>query len=288
MLDSWGALTIAVKLILYVCFIGATGLTIIQATFATLLAPEGARMRARVTFLSSLALIAAMVHFMLGGAALVGGADGMVDHEMLSLLWHTASGDVLVYRLVGATLIIVGMQIPRIGQWIALAGGVLGLWSFAQIGHVSQLEKVGVQLLLLFHLLGIAFWFGVLFPLRDLSRQTSHLSRAATLGHQFGQIALIIVPALILAGVLIAWMLLGDLRALIATDYGRTLLIKLALVGTVLTLAAINKTRLIPAMMAEDSQAARHLKRSIDCEIVVILLVFGATATLTSALTLPN
>ncbi|MEN8749688.1 CopD family protein, partial [Marivita sp.] len=84
------------------------------------------------------------------------------------------------------------------------------------------------------------------------------------------------------------WLLLGDLRALVTTGYGQTLLIKLVLVGAVLTLAAANKLRFVPAMQAGDDKAARHLARSIEIETAVILVVLAATATLTSLLTLPN
>lgn len=85
-----------------------------------------------------------------------------------------------------------------------------------------------------------------------------------------------------------AWMLVGDVWALTTTGYGQTLLIKLALVGVVLTLAAANKLRFVPAMQAGDDKAARHLARSIEIETAVILMVLVATATLTSVLTLPN
>jgi putative copper resistance protein D len=178
--------------------------------------------------------------------------------------------------------------IPFVGQWIALAGGLLALWSFAQIGHIPGLEPIGVRLLLLLHLLGVAFWIGILGPLRTLSLRQGYLSNAAKLGHRFGQMASVIVPAMILAGLIMAWMLLGDVRALTTTGYGQTLLIKIALVGVVLTLAAANKLRFVPAMQAGDDKAARHLARSIEIETTVILMVLVATATLTSVLTLPN
>jgi putative copper resistance protein D len=83
-------------------------------------------------------------------------------------------------------------------------------------------------------------------------------------------------------------MLLSDLRALATTGYGQALLIKLLFVGSVLTLAAANKLRFVPAMQAGDAKAARHLARSIEIETVVILVVMAATATLTTVLTLPN
>ena len=286
--DIWGIGAILSKLMLYVGIGGSTGLLIIRAAFADLVSPISDKMRVQVALLAGLALAASVLGFMLRGAALTGGADGMTDPEMLGLLWQTPVGDALIYRIIGAVLIIVGVFIPRVGQWIAFAGGLLALWSFVQIGHVPELEPTGVRSLLLLHLLGIAFWIGILGPLHALSRQPEHLGNAATLGHRFGQAASVIVPALILAGLLMAWMLLGNMWALVTTGYGQTLLIKLALVGAVLTLAAANKLRFVPAMQSGDEKAARHLARSIEIETVVILMVFIVTATLTSVLTLPN
>lgn len=286
--DIWGIGAILSKLMLYVGISGATGLLIIRAAFADLVSPLGDRMRSQIALLAGLALAGSVLGFMLRGAALTGGVDGMTDPEMLGLLWQTPVGDVLVYRVVGTVLMIFGVFIPLVGQWIALAGGMIVLWSFAQIGHVPELEITGVRVLLLLHLLGVAFWIGILGPLRALSQRPEYLNNAAMLGHRFGQAASVIVPALILAGLLMAWMLLGDLWALATTSYGKILLIKLALVGAILTLAAANKLRFVPAMQAGDDKAARHLARSIEIETVIILVVLAATATLTSVLTLPN
>lgn len=286
--DIWGIGAIFSKLMLYVGIGGSTGLLIIRAAFADLVSPLSERMCGQIVLLAALALVASILGFMLRGAALTGGADGMTDPEMLGLLWQTPVGDVLVLRITGALLIITGVFVPVVGQWIALAGGLLALWSFAQIGHIPELEPTGVRFLLLLHLLGVAFWIGILGPLRSLSQRTEYLSNAAKLGHRFGQAASVIVPALLAAGLLMAWMLLGDVRALTTTGYGQTLLIKIALVGVVLTLAAANKLRFVPAMQAGDDKAARHLARSIEIETAVILMVLVATATLTSVLILPN
>ena len=286
--DIWGQAAILTKLLLYIGTLGASGLVIIQVAFAQAIFPLAQRMQRQAIALAALALVASFLGFMLRGAALTGGADGMTDPEMLSLLWQTPVGDALLYRLAGGSLIIVGLLIPRFGQWVALAGCVLLLWSFAQIGHVTDIGQLYVRLLLLLHLLGIAFWIGVLPPLHRLSRKPDHLSQAAHLGHQFGRAAMVIVPFLLLAGLVMGWLLTGTLTALISTGYGQALMVKLTLVAVVLMLAAANKLRFVPAMQAGDANAARHLARSIQIEAVVILAVLAATATLTSVLTLPN
>jgi len=285
--DIWGTASVLAKLALYVGVVGAMGLVLVRATFGELVAPLHRWMRGQAVGLAGLAVLAAGLGFMLRGAALTGGVDGMTDPEMLGLLWTSPVGEVLVYRLAGAAMIIVGLFTPRIGLGIALAGGTLALWSFAQIGHVPEMQQTGVRLLLFMHLLGISFWVGVLAPLRALSRQGEFIANAALLGHRFGQAAAVIVPALLVAGVIMAWLILGDLAALVTTGYGFTLLAKLAMVAVVLGMAAANKLRFVPAMAAGDSGAARHLARSIEVETVVLVVVLAATAVLTSVVTLP-
>ncbi|MEL0437324.1 copper resistance D family protein [Phycobacter sp. K97] len=286
--DIWETAAILAKLLLFIGILGATGLVIIRMAFADLVSPVVGRMRRQATGLAGLSIMASAFGFMLRGAALTGGADGMSDPEILGLLWQTPAGDVLILRLLGAGMIILGLWVDRFGNWIALCGGLVALWSFAQIGHILEAPVMGVQALLFLHLVGISFWIGVLGPLRDLSRQPEHLDRAARLGHGFGQIAMVSVPAVLLAGVAMAWLLLGDPRALVTTGYGQTLLVKLALVAAVLMLATANKLRFVPAMQTGDHRAAGHLVRSIEFEAALILAALLVTAVLTSVLTLPN
>ncbi|PIB24552.1 copper-binding protein [Amylibacter kogurei] len=286
--DIWGQAAILTKLLLYVGALGASGLIIVQVVFANATTSLTQRLRNQTVLLTALALVASLLGFMLRGAALTGSADGMTDPEMLGLLWQTPVGDALLYRLAGGALIIVGSLMPRFGQWVALAGSVLLLWSFAKVGHVADIGPFYMRLLLLLHLLGVAFWIGVLPPLHRLSQTPDLLSQAAKLGHQFGQAAIIIVPALLFAGLGMGWLLTGTLSALIGTGYGQALMVKIALVVVVLMLAAANKLRFVPAIQAGDANAARHLARSIQIETAVILAVLAATATITSVLTLPN
>ncbi|KJZ17191.1 copper resistance D family protein [Loktanella sp. S4079] len=286
--DIWEQIGAIFKLLLYIGALGATGLVIIRIVFADLTETLHQRMQRQALCLAGLALLASLFGFALRGAALTGTIAGMIDTEMLGLMWQTPVGDVLVYRIVGTMLMILGLLTHRIGQWIALGGGVLTLWSFAQIGHIPDSERAVVRLILLLHLLGVAFWVGVLPPLYRLSLQPNTIQQAADLGHRFGQRAAAIVPMLILAGVLMGWLLVGSFTTLVTTSYGQTLLIKLAFVGVLLALATVNKLRFVPAMLSGNHMAARHLARSIQIETVMILAVLAATATLTRAVTLPH
>ena len=109
------------------------------------------------------------------------------------------------------------------------------------------------------HLLAIALWIGILTPLRRLASSASSFADAATVGHQFGVIASMTVPGLIVAGAYMSYQLVGSLAALIETEYGRALIVKLLQLGLLLVLAAANKLRFVPALRSGDPSAASHL-----------------------------
>ena len=285
--DIWGFLSILAKWLLYTGLTGATGITMVRLVFWSHVKPLDARLRRFSLVLTGIALTSAVLSFMLRGAALTGDIAGMVDREMLGLLWSTSVGEVFTYRLAGVTLIIVGLYFPVIGAWVSLAGGVVSLWSFTQIGHIPDLEQSGVRLLLLLHLLGVSFWVGILAPLHWLARDPEYLEIAANLGDHFGVMASGIVAVLVLAGGLMAWLILGNLSLLFTSSYGLALVVKVTLVALLLGLAAANKLRFIPRMKAGKQQAANHLVRSIELEFIVITSVLIATATLTSVMSLP-
>ncbi|WP_170604389.1 copper resistance D family protein [Ruegeria arenilitoris] len=286
--DIWGIAAIITKLMLYIGFAGSTGLVIVKCLYSSLVTPMNLVMKRQARALAWLALTATVVGFMLSAAVLTGGADGMVDPEMLGLLWQTPAGDVLAYRLAGAALILIGLSISRFGCWIAAVGGTLALWSFTQIGHVPELENFGVQLLLLLHLLCLAFWVGIFTPLRGMALKVEYQKNGAELGQRFGKAAALVVPTMILAGLWMAWSLVGNIQWLVFTGYGQALLSKVFLVGLLLILAAANKLRFVPAMHNGDANAARHLARSIEVEAIIVLMVLATSATLTTVLTPPN
>jgi putative copper resistance protein D len=161
------------------------------------------------------------------------------------------------------------------------------LWSFAQIGHLSG-AVTWMKVLLVVHLAGVAFWIGVLSPLRRLASNPLYQRQAAALGHRFGMVATIVVPTLLVAGVYHAWILTGSWENLIGSAYGQTLLVKVGVVSVLLALAAANKLRFVPQLAAGNTQAAQHLSRSISVEWAVITAILLATSILTSVLSVPT
>jgi putative copper resistance protein D len=211
----------------------------------------------------------------------------MTDPEMLGLRWSTPVGTAVTLRVIGLGVLILGLSLGRIGLWLSVAGGIMAIWSFDQIGHVSGRDTTLLDIALILHLIAIALWIGILTPLKRLASTPQTWPDAVDVGHRFGRIASITVPLLIVVGGYMGYALVGSVTALVSTGYGQVLLLKVILVSALLGLAAANKLRFIPRLRLNDASAADQLVKSISVEWGVILAVLGLTALLTSNLTLP-
>lgn len=280
--DLFGLAAILTKFALYLGVMTAAGTVMATLMFRL------DRTRGLTAAFAVLGLLATLLAFSLRGANLTGDISGMTDPEMLGLLWSTPVGTVLLLRLVGLSALIAGLFMGRVGIWVSMLGGVIAIWSFTQVGHVSGRDTTLLDIALMLHLLAVALWIGVLTPLKRLALSSVSYASAADVGHRFGVVATVTVPALIIAGGYMSYQMVGSFSALISTGYGQALIIKVLLVGLLLGLAAVNKLRFIPALRAGDPAAAHHLSRSISIEWLVILAVLGTTAVLTTNLTLPT
>ncbi|KIN74259.1 copper resistance D family protein [Sulfitobacter guttiformis] len=280
--DIWGQAAIIIKVALYLGVLTAVGSVIVALVFRL------ERLRGVALVFAVVGLVAAALSFSLSGANLTGDASGMSDPEMLGLLWTTSVGTAFMVRLIGLGLLILGLFLGRGGLWLSAVGGLVSLWSFVQVSHVSTRENVLLDISLMLHLVTIGFWIGILIPLKRLASAEATWPEAADLGHRFGILAKIMIPVLIVAGVYMSYVLVGSFKSLVNTGYGQALILKVVFVAGLLALGAANKLRFIPALQAKDPHAAGHLSKSISVEWGVILAVIGTTALLTSNLTLPT
>jgi putative copper export protein len=76
--------------------------------------------------------------------------------------------------------------------------------------------------------------------------------------------------------------LLGSLSELWTSGYGRLACVKIVFVACLLALAAWNKLRLVPRIVAGDPLAVRSLRRFIRAEMLVAGLILLITAALTT------
>ena len=222
------------------------------------------------------------------------GLRGAFDWTMAQILLDTPVADFSLYRVVGFAMLIAAsvLLLRQAGQYssapglnfyrrILLFNGfgfMLLLLSFRYGGHVSVLS-LPVQFLLVIHFTGFAIWIGSLFPLAVLSR-TDDKEHLQLVLRKFGDHAVFFVGGLLIAGVLLVLNLIHAPSELVTTAYGNALSAKLALVLVLLGIAAINKLRLVPALMAKEGILA--FRKSLRIEIVVASLLLVLTAYLST------
>lgn len=281
MLELWELIAILVKFALYLGVLGASGVVFCALIFSI----EKWRLLAFRFLL--IGFFASIFAFFLKAVSLTGDYTGIIDPEMLSLIWRTQSGTVLLIQMVGLSIIMLGLLLGAHGKQFAATGGAIAIYSFVTIGHIADQDNWFFTIILFLHLLVAALWIGILTPLQRLASEENSLDAAAQLGERFGAFATVIVPVLIIVGMIMTWRLVGSLNAMVHTTYGLALLSKFAVVAILLSLAAFNKLRLVPAMLNGDFNASQRLSRSIQLEWIAVSLILLVTAILTSVVTLP-
>ncbi|HME38751.1 MAG TPA: CopD family protein [Steroidobacteraceae bacterium] len=280
-LGIWDAALIAAKTITYAATLGAAGAVFfLKICGATIAAADIRAIRRMVPALAALAVLGGAMQILVTAGSMSGGAAGMLDGPLLRMVWQTGAGRANAIRAAGLLLATLGM-LYRL-SWPALLGAAVAATSFAWTGHARSLNPDAIPVwLFAIHLLGVAFWFGALAPLRVVARHAD-VSTVAAAAARFGRAALFVVAGLMAAGLSLLWLLLGGFRELWSSTYGRYAMFKLAFVGCLLCVAAFNKLWLTPRLLDGDPRASRILRRSIRLELLLGLSILAATATLTT------
>ena len=218
----------------------------------------------------------------LGAAYLAGGSwAGATDPTLTGMVLEGPAGNSLAVHVAGLAVIagfFIAAKAPRI---VAVAGAAIVCASFAFRGHVLTEPRLLLGALVTAHLLGLAFWIGAFAPLHRMAGHADPM-RAGAAAAVFGRQALWVVLALAVAGGVLLVLLTGNPLDALASPYGRLLAVKLALFALLLGLAAVNKLRFTPALLAGDTGAAARLRRSIGLEFAAVLAILVTTATLTT------
>jgi putative copper resistance protein D len=243
--------------------------------------PDGMRIRRIAIALAVISLLAGGAQILVTAGSMGGAAAGMWDGTLVHLVWQTGAGR--AYGIRAAGLVLLALCALRNGlPWPACLGAIAAADSFAWTGHAWSLHPHVLSVLLLsLHLLAAAFWLGALAPLAIVARNGDLPDIAAAIS-RFGRCALFVVAALIAAGLSLLGLLLGSVSNLWASDYGRCVLLKLSLVGSLMCVAAFNKLNLTPRLLAGDVRAIRTLRLSLRLELLLGALILAVTATLTT------
>jgi putative copper resistance protein D len=275
-------LSVILRALSFVLLFQAAGVAIFVAIFGRRLASS----RGAVRRLGQAAAIAAIVlvaaHYALEAARMAGEMSGMWDATLQGIEWNSPARAALICRLLGLLLIAVGLQgASARGTIVAVGGAVLATGAFTLTGHTSvSVHRGALATLLILHLLVVAFWFGALWPLYLASlRETP--ARASDIIDRFTAAATWLVPLILLAGIVMAVLLLPNLSAL-SEPYGKLLIAKAAGFALLMGLAAANKWRLGPALVHGTVQSGWWFRRSVAAEFVLIAAVLTITAVMTS------
>jgi putative copper resistance protein D len=254
---------------------------------------RGAGAAALVTAVGLLALHAAYVAGRPGAA--------LEPAAWLRVLGATQFGAVWLLR-VGVIALLVALVWAReredsTADWAALRGqggllAAVGAGALAWAGHAAAVEPGGTWALGsdLVHLVGAGVWLGALLPLRLLLRAASTPEGAdarpyaVLAARRFSRVAFGAMLVLVATGVWNAWEQLGDVPSLIGTRYGWLLLTKLALLLPILALAAVNRSRLVPALGGDAATVGRpamaRLARFVAAEWLIALAILAVVAVL--------
>ncbi|AZN96333.1 copper resistance protein CopC [Mesorhizobium sp. M9A.F.Ca.ET.002.03.1.2] len=184
----------------------------------------------------------------------------------------------VLIALVALGLGLLSLVGSRGGAKLFALAGLAGVGAaLAASGHASAAEPQWLTRPMVFlHGAGIAFWAGALAPLGLAIRRKP--AEAAAFLRRFSQAILPVVAVLATTGIVLAIIQVQAPAALLGTAYGRLLLVKLALLFFLFTLAATNRWKLTGPAEAGETEVQRRLVRSIGIEMLIVLAIFGVAA----------
>lgn len=264
--------------------LGAAGLVLVLVSLGPLLAEaeRGAAMRWLAR--AALAGIALSV-LALGLRAAVLSAEGIAGAlrwDLYPAILGSRIGDAFGLRVAGLLLCLAGRARAPAGLAVGAVGAFLAAASYAAMGHSTLYRpRQGLVVVVVVHLLAVAWWFASLPVLRRVALRPDGAAAAAVM-RAFARQASLVVGLLLAAGAWGITLLIPRADLAFAGWYGFALAAKLLLAVGLLGLAAWHRWRLAPALAAGEAGAGGRLSRSIGREFALFLVVFYAAAELVS------
>jgi putative copper resistance protein D len=221
--------------------------------------------------------------------------EAMTSSVLMTVLDETQFGLVMKIRAALAIVLAACLACDRLppANWLAVAAAMGLTATIAWTGHAGSTPgdvgtlHVAADVL---HLVAAAAWIGGLVPLAFLLAAVQHRdigwsSLALVATQRFSVLGIASVTTLVATGIVNASILVGSLHALLASQYGRLLILKLVVFGAMLLLAAANRFWLTPRLAISSSgepgrAALRQLTRNSIIEIALGLLIFAIVGVL--------
>jgi putative copper export protein/methionine-rich copper-binding protein CopC len=241
-------------------------------------------------------LAAAALARLAAQAATLHGVGYMADSAVIvPMLTSTIWGHGWIMQVVAAVVAIVGFHRARRDATSTPAWSVAALAAVALAvvpalsGHaVATPGQTPIAVTAdTFHVLGAGAWLGTLAVmlvagLPIMARESAE-GRTGTLSRMvnaFSPLALGCAAVVVFTGVIAARQHLGSWDAFTTTSYGRTLLIKLAVVVLLVCVAAYNWRRVRPSLVLGANGDVERIRRSASAEVLLALLIVLVTAVL--------
>ncbi len=222
--------------------------------------------------------------------------EAMTPEVLSTVLNETQFGSISEIRLVLAVILAGCLKYDRLAlsNWLGL-GSALGLIAtIAWTGHAgATLGEMGNLHLTadVLHLIAAAAWLGGLVSLALLlaaarrHQAVAWASLAGDAAQRFSTLGIIIVGVLLVTGIINAWILVGSVHAVLVTEYGQLLMLKIVVFAIMLVFAAVNRFWLTPQLvLAPESgpqlNSLRQLTRNSTIEIVLGLTIYGIVGVL--------
>ena len=276
---------VALRFLLYLDLLAIAGLLLC----ARRTAPVEVPLRA-IALLAGSGVAVTAAHFAASAAAMVGGDATLLDAEMLRFIaLETSHGQGAAVRLLAlATLAALVLRSDRF-RLLATMLGVVALASLAWSGHAGGGE--GATGILhrasdILHLIAAAVWIGTLALLiTSLMRRATAIYEVVAALRRFSTTGSMVVGVLIVTGVINLAMIADLTRPtdLIASDYGQTLAVKVALFLAMLAFAAANRWHFTPQLEQAAGRDTRAIRMSLSLELclgIAVVLVVALLGTL--------
>ena len=235
----------------------------------------------------------------LAAVTLAVGQTLALANELFVLLheaaWPLRAALDTLYVQVSVVRIAAGLALAACALGLHRAGGRSRLWpavmALAAVlvvaapwtSHAAARLDSRVLLLLLdgAHQLGAAVWIGGLVHLTAAAFRRGDRPWPVALLRRFSNLALSAVAVLVGAGVGLTWNYAPDQTAIVGTAYGLMVMTKVAILGGLLVLGALN-ARAIRRMDGAPEADQLTLRRFVEVEVGLGLTVLFAAASLTS------
>jgi putative copper resistance protein D len=192
----------------------------------------------------------------------------------------TSAGRSIVFSIAAAALVlVVALVAAKTPPAAVSAAGITAVGLVARTigGHMSASAFGAVAIAI--HGLAAAIWCGTLAA---LVVTVDHRAQWARVLPRFSELSLMCVIALLTGGVMGALVALSSPSQLLATGYGRVLLIKIALTVVLMALAWRNRARWLPAAKSHRVTAYVSRARSLtELAIMAVALTMAAALSVT-------